>query len=1344
MELVERFERVDETYGPVPIWWWSGAPLRRDRLRWQMEQLRSQGVSQAVIMCLAPRGPLFGALADDPPFLSEAWWDIFLGACEDAHDIGFRFWLYDQLGFSGANFQGQVVTAHPEYAGWELARLVVESAGGRATLATPPGGQPVAAYAVPAGGEPTPVPLTGGVATWNGGPARLCLVYTVRRGFDYHHPDAGATLIDLVLGEFARRAQQWFGSVIVGLFQDELPTMPSWSGAFAESFRQAYGYDLRAEIAHLWEEAGPRGQTVRRDFHALRATLATRAFFQPLAQWANRWGLTAGFDQQSPAREGDPTGGVALYGDYLATHSGFTAPGSDHWGDPKVHSSLAHAGRQPRTWLEAFHSSGWGGTLEETYDWLGPFLRRGANLYDPHAVYYATVGGWFEWAPPSTCWRQPYWDTYRSFADPVTRMCSLLSAGSLVCDTILVHPTLTVQANLTLDGALPDARSASAVYHALNGATSWFSEQPGVLDRAGLDYEVFDEATLAGARVTDGELRVADGAFRNVVLPRVSVLDSPTAAVLTGFAAAGGRVVCVGAAPSVILGDAGGVLATALREAVRAGRISVVAGPDDVPAALARGPISVRADAPFMLRRYGDALVLIFVAHDDRTGTQAPILPGHRNLNWVEETFRWDRYWTELGERGYTFVPVGDRRISAELTGVSNPGIRAQRWDPRSGARVELPVRTDGELTHLDLGFDDGAMAVVVLAPDLPAATAADPGRPIDVTPLDGVWEIEARSTADNRWGDLAGAVHSGVVPLQVWRFEHAVGGTDGLPAGSWQPVHAGFGPYVEIQPPQEAAAPGVPDGWLPGGYSLSHGIRKDPLHFEYLGPKGMVPEEFLAWPDAGAGQWVAFRTHLDLPDGTGRWLSVGANAHRLVRLDGAPQRVHGTGYWTLTDVPDGERRIAVEVWLRAEGPHDPASPGPTTGVRASFAVVADRSAYRRPEWLVPADGTRPGTTVDVSRVWTLERAPTRAVLQVAAEGPCTVLVNGQEVGRQGDFDPYAALRTVRVQPYDLTGALRTGTNVVTFRLPDGGRRVSVLADNGSDLVTDASWTATRDGRPVGLELRREQWTDPRWVCLRPRPHPLPRAAWLDPTVAADGAVLDVVPTAGDAEPSTQWLRFAAPAGMHEFTVATPLPFSVVIAGAHLTPVAGRVTLPAPLPGGTPVTLRFDDAQGRRGGSLVEGPVEARLGAVAAELAPWADLGLRSLAGSVTYRRRVRLPSISDSDRMILDLGAVRGTSEVRVNGVRAGAAVFSPYRVELTGLLHEGDNEIEIIVRGTLAGYLDDVSPTPAIAAGQTHTGLFGPVRLQRHVASGSTDRSAADRDHPESTAIAGSARLE
>ncbi|QYC42450.1 hypothetical protein Nocox_24235 [Nonomuraea coxensis DSM 45129] len=73
------------------------------------------------------------------------------------------------------------------------------------------------------------------------------------RGFDYLSAEACAVLLDRVHGEFERRIGHWFGRVVAGSFQDELP-----------------------------EEA----------------------FFRPLAAWHRRHGLLNGCDQQDPARAG--------------------------------------------------------------------------------------------------------------------------------------------------------------------------------------------------------------------------------------------------------------------------------------------------------------------------------------------------------------------------------------------------------------------------------------------------------------------------------------------------------------------------------------------------------------------------------------------------------------------------------------------------------------------------------------------------------------------------------------------------------------------------------------------------------------------------------------------------------------------------------------------------------------------------------------------------------------------------------------------------------------------------------------------------------------------------------
>ncbi|MDV9196121.1 hypothetical protein R6M67_12280, partial [Streptomyces sp. Wh19] len=132
-------------FSPVAIWWWSGERLDRARLRAQLERFARGGVHNLVLLNLAPSGPLFGSDADDPPFLSDAWWELLDGVCEDARELGTGLWFYDQLGFSGADLQARLVDERPDYAGRRLGRVraVVESSAAQAgELRCPPHGRP--------------------------------------------------------------------------------------------------------------------------------------------------------------------------------------------------------------------------------------------------------------------------------------------------------------------------------------------------------------------------------------------------------------------------------------------------------------------------------------------------------------------------------------------------------------------------------------------------------------------------------------------------------------------------------------------------------------------------------------------------------------------------------------------------------------------------------------------------------------------------------------------------------------------------------------------------------------------------------------------------------------------------------------------------------------------------------------------------------------------------------------------------------------------------------------------------------------------------------------------------
>ncbi|WP_228447429.1 hypothetical protein [Streptomyces paludis] len=1395
-ELLTRFTAPEARFGPLPLWWWSGATVTREGLRRQLEQMVAQGIRQAVVMCLAPTGPMFGSLADDPPFLSPRWLGLLDTACADAEELGFSLWMYDQIGFSGANFQGRLTADRPEFAGLALHRTTVRSTGEEATgegvtgegvtvLAAPAGHTALAAHArvLPGGGgapataPPVAVPLAAdGTARWSGPPADLTLVHSGTSGFDYFGEEACAALLDQVHGTLERHAGHWFGRSIGGFFQDELPALPTWGRDFAETFTQRFGYDPLPLLRYLWCDddtavdgppgedgtGGSRAARFRRDYHAHRAHLGRRGFFDRHDAWFARHGLICGFDQPSPAREGDPSGGVQVYGDYLSTHTGYGAPGSDHWGDPKVHSSLAHARGHERTWIEAFHSTGWGGTLEETYDWLAPLLRRGANLYNPHAVYYSTAGGWWEWAPPSTCWRQPYWPSYHVFAGAVARLCSVLSAGTHVCDTVLLSPTTTAQAYQRLDGPLGPAREAAEVYHQLNGRSSWYAEERGVLERAGLDHDVLDEAALATATVIgarEGGLRVGDETYRTVVLPAVRALRADAARTLVRFAAAGGRVICVGRAPELFLGEgemddgAGSLFAAALDR----GDILLAERAERVPDLVARGPVRVRADAPYLLRRHGDCHVLTLVAHDERSGTAAPVV-SLDTVDWWTGGFPWEKYWDQLRTTGYRFGPAGERRARVRVegvgagTGAGTVRPRAQRWDPRTGHRTELTVTLapDGAWL-LDVGFEDGPVALVVLGGALPPATRAPHGEPRGALALDGPWTALATSTLDNSRGDLAAADRTGVLPIEVWRLDHLVGDGDGadavptVPADSeaWRPVVAGHGPFALVRGPWTGSDSGPGSGsgsdrdWRPAEWSLSRGIRNDPVHEGTLGPKGYVPEEFLDWRHVPAGARVAVRTWLTLPDRDGLYLAVGANAVRRITVDGAVLTTRDTGYQSFSLLPAraAGRSVAVEIELTA------VADGP---VRASFAVVRGPQAYRRPQWLEPAapdhtDGadrtpdSAVGRATDLTFRARLRTLPTDCTVQIACDGPCGVFVNGVEIGRQGDFNPYPGHREIRVHPYDLRDRLRTGENTVVLRVVNTGD-APVAAPTGAVLdslptargglgwSSGPGWTAHRDGGQVPLNTRLLTARDPRFVCLWARPHPLPGAHWLEPAAAPRDTVEPLVPDlAPDGGERIEWLRMAAPLGTTALSVPTTLDTTVFVGGTAYRPDGGgRVEPAGPLAAGTPVHLRIRAIDGRRGGALLDTAVEVEVAEAPAPLASWEELGLRSLGGQVRHRTTVCVPEGPGEGTVLLDLGEVRGCADVTVNGRLTDRLVWGPWTSDVTDALRPGENSVEIVVRGTLAGCLDDASPTGAIAAGQVRTGLFGPVRLLRHAPYG------------------------
>ena len=88
-------------------------------------------------------------------------------------------------------------------------------------------------------------------------------------------------------------------------------------------------------------------------------------------------------------------------------------------------------------------------------------------------------------------------------------------------------------------------------------------------------------------------------------------------------------------------------------------------------------------------------------------------------------------------------------------------------------------------------------------------------------------------------------------------------------------------------------------------------------------------------------------------------------------------------------------------------------------------------------------------------------------------------------------------------------------------------------------------------------------------------------------------------------------------------------------------------------------------------------------------LKSWSKLGLPGYSGSGTYRKVFRIPPGANGKQVLLNLGAVRYSATLKVNGRDLGARAWPPFEWNITAALRPGENTLEIEVRNTAANEL-------------------------------------------------------
>jgi hypothetical protein len=91
------------------------------------------------------------------------------------------------------------------------------------------------------------------------------------------------------------------------------------------------------------------------------------------------------------------------------------------------------------------------------------------------------------------------------------------------------------------------------------------------------------------------------------------------------------------------------------------------------------------------------------------------------------------------------------------------------------------------------------------------------------------------------------------------------------------------------------------------------------------------------------------------------------------------------------------------------------------------------------------------------------------------------------------------------------------------------------------------------------------------------------------------------------------------------------------------------------------------------------------------------DEGIRFFSGIATYRKTFELAeTVAKSERLFLQLGDLAEIAEVTLNGKQLGLVWLPPYRIEISGAVRAGANQLEIRVANLWANRLNGDSVRP------------------------------------------------
>ncbi len=721
-DVLPGFQQPPKGYGNVPFYWWSGDRLTRERLAAQLDILSESATDGFAISYIHTdpktdtlfNGKKYGLYGrtepGDPAVFSDEWWDIWTWFSGECAKRGVAAGLDDYtVGWIGNGYYPDEVEQRKEFQNYrgELKIDVLPVKKGQAMCVGLPEDLLTAVF------YPGAVTLDhlvkGGCIDWQ--PTEDGKLYLISTKDSYIlHPEYGKALVEVYFDRFEQKMTPEQREGMNYFFQDEMSypiNMLSWSSDFQQEFKERKGYDITPYLPALKEYIGPETPKIRMDYAEVLTDLAEERYYKPIYDWHAERGLIYGSDNLGRGK--DPL----AYVDYFRANSWYTAPGNDapakgsSFIQTKVSSSIAHLYNRPRTWLEAFHSMGWGSSGEWLTQQIDHHFMAGGNLVCMHGLYYSTHGGWWEWAPPCFHFRMPYWPHMKGWLEYTERMSYILSQGDHVCDIALMYPTESMQAypDATPDGAFATAQR---------------------LSDAGLDYDFLDFRSLRDAEIRDGRLHIGNESYRVMIISDMRAMHYSSLEKLRDFYRAGGIVLATGVLPEA----------------------SSRKGEDDKEVKAILNEIFGAEKAVKQTNKANGVGWYI------KNGAVEKIVPQLILPDFVPNEKGGKVLHRRIGERDVYMVMNVEKGSECFFRSTG----KVELWDATDGSVKDLPVlkqNKQGTWIRMDKEYTNSYLIVFSPGKALKAKGAtAEMEQPKQTISVEGDWCVTLVPTLDNKWGD--------------------------------------------------------------------------------------------------------------------------------------------------------------------------------------------------------------------------------------------------------------------------------------------------------------------------------------------------------------------------------------------------------------------------------------------------------------------------------------------------------------------------------------------------------------------------------------------------------------